>query len=178
MEGVTSMQGCGAMNDIRSDELNKIDIYIDTKYEGNFAKGKGSYSIVLEILDNENNPQTKEHFGGYNETTNNRLCILAIIHALKHVNKSCEIEIHINSGYVAGAINTGRIKEWMAAGWTSNSKKVKNAELWEKYIKLAEDHLIYITDEKENTYTRAMIFMIGIKKINYITDYRKENEYV
>lgn len=108
--------------------MNKIDIYIETKYEGNFANGKGTYFIVLEIMDKDNNPHTKEHFGGYKETTNNRLCIHAVISALKCMKKACEIEIHISNAYVAGSINSGRINEWEKAGWTSNGKEVKNAD--------------------------------------------------
>lgn len=171
------MQGCGELNE-EVKKVHKIDIYIETKYEGNFACGKGSYSILLELIDKDNNPLTREHFGGYLETTNNRLCILSIINALKCVKKPCEIEIHINNGYVAGVINNDRLNAWEESGWISTGKEIKNADLWQQYIKHSENHLIYITAEKENSYTKAMIFMLGTQKINYITDYRKENEYV
>lgn len=154
----------------------RIDIYIEIKYEGNFANGKGTYAIALEMLDKENNPHTREHFGGYIETTNNRVWILAIIEALKHVNKPCEIEIHVNSAYIAKTINEDRLDTWRNAGWKSNGKDIKNADLWEKYLFYSARHLVRITDEKENSYTRVLIFTMNTRKINYITDYRGENE--
>lgn len=156
--------------EVKPVQLEKIDIYIEQAYSGNFATGQGKFSVVLEVIKNDQ-PVTREHFKGYKNTTKNRLPILACIEALKYIKKPCEIEIHIDSPYMAASIRL--LDRWTKEGLDNH----KNADLWKKYIELAEQHLISITQEKRNEYSPAMKIQLGVKEILMIEDYREENEF-
>ena len=151
-------------------QLEKIDIYIEQIYSGNFKNGEGKFSVVLEVIKNDK-PITREHYKGYKGTTKNRLPLLACIEALKYIKQPCEIEIHIDSPYMTASIR-------LLDGWIKDGiEKHKNADLWQKYIELAEQHLITITQEKRNQYSPAMKVQLGIKEILLIEDYREEDKY-
>lgn len=152
-------------------QLQKVDIYIDQVYSGNFKNGEGKYSIVLEVI-KDGQPVTKEHFRGYKGTSKNRLPLLACIDALKCMKVACEIKFHVDSpSYIIGSLSF--LEKWKKEGL----EKHKNADLWEKYMALADKHLISFEQEKHNQYTPAMRFQIGVKEIAMIEDYREENQF-
>jgi len=71
-----------------------------------------------------------ELFGGENETTNNRMELMAVIMALKEMSPSEELTIYTDSTYVQKGISEW-IKNWKLNNWRSSSKKpVKNKDLW------------------------------------------------
>lgn len=74
----------------------------------------------------------RELKGGEAETTNNRMELLAAIHALETLERSSAITIVTDSAYVKNGV-TGWIHGWKRNGWkTSNKKPVKNVELWQR----------------------------------------------
>ena len=151
-------------------QLQKIDVYIEQIYSGNFKNGEGRFSVVLEVM-KDGKPITREHYRGYKGTTKNRLPLLACIEALKHIKKACEIEIHIDSPYMVAS--TRLLDGWVKEGL----EKHKNADLWKKYLDLAEQHLITISQEKRNEYSPAMRVQLGMKELCMIEDFREENEF-
>jgi ribonuclease HI len=79
----------------------------------------------------------RELKGGEAHTTNNRMELLAAIHALEALEKPSTITIITDSAYVKGGI-TEWIHNWKRRGWkTSTNKPVKNDELW-KRLELAQ----------------------------------------
>ena len=71
-----------------------------------------------------------ELFGGENETTNNRMELMAVIMALKEISSNLELTIYTDSTYVQKGISEW-IKNWKVNNWRSSSKKpVKNKDLW------------------------------------------------
>lgn len=148
--------------------VQQIDVYIEQVWSGNFASGTGKFSIVLE-LKKDGQLYTKEHFKGYKGTSKNRLPILACIEMLKCMKVPCEIKAHIDSPYMTGAMP-------FLDGWKKDLKSHKNADLWEKYIELAEPHTIEFIQEKHNEYSPAMKVQIEVKEILLIEDYRPEDQ--
>lgn len=74
----------------------------------------------------------RELKGGEALTTNNRMELLAAIHALESLSRTTEITIVTDSNYVKNGI-TGWIFGWKKNGWKNAAKKpVKNAELWQR----------------------------------------------
>ena len=74
----------------------------------------------------------REINGGEAETTNNRMELLAAIHALEALDRSSAITVVTDSAYVKNGV-TGWIYGWKRNGWkTSNKKPVKNVELWQR----------------------------------------------
>lgn len=148
--------------------MQDIDIYIDTQWEGNFKSGKGSYSIVIEIKRNGEDI-TREHFGGFKDTSMHRFSILAVNEALKHVLKPCHITIHIDSLYM---LNTHK---WLGEQGIDNMTGKKNEDVIRKYEQLSRDHEIEIINEKENAYSKAMKVQRNMHTFSHITDFREED---
>ena len=114
----------------------KYTIYTDGACSGN--PGPGGWGVV--IFDNEN--KQKNISGREENTTNNRMELLAAIMALQEVNTNSEIIIYTDSTYVKNGI-TEWVLKWKENGWkNSNKEPVKNKDLWEKLDNLCEQNTI------------------------------------
>tara|TARA_R110002072_G_scaffold164557_1_gene317536 strand:+ start:141 stop:512 length:372 start_codon:yes stop_codon:yes gene_type:complete len=69
----------------------------------------------------------RELSGGADDTTNNRMELMAAIGALESLKRPCQVELWSDSKYVIDGI-TSWIHGWRKRGW----KKVKNRDLWER----------------------------------------------
>ena len=99
-----------------------ITIYTDGACSGN--PGPGGYCAILKSGDLE-----KVISGGEDNTTNNRMELIAVIEGLKAVKKQHSVvEIHSDSAYVVNAINNDWIKKWISRKW----EDVKNVDLWKE----------------------------------------------
>ena len=106
--------------------LVKLKIYTDGACSGN--PGKGGWAAI--ILDGELNKTSIS--GSEDQTTNNRMELMAPIMALKKIKTKSEITIYTDSKYVKDGI-TDWIKKWKLNNWKSSNKKtVKNKDLWIK----------------------------------------------
>ena len=104
----------------------KLKIYTDGACSGN--PGKGGWAAI--ILDHELNQLSIS--GSENNTTNNRMELMAPIMALKKIKKNSEVIIYTDSKYVKDGI-TDWIKKWKLNNWkNANKKTVKNKDLWIK----------------------------------------------
>ena len=103
--------------------MNKVEIYTDGACRGN--PGPGGWGAALMYGD-----KRKEICGGENNTTNNRMELMAAIQALTTLNRECELTLYTDSQYVRKGI-TEWIENWKKRGWVTAAKQpVKNADLW------------------------------------------------
>ena len=103
-----------------------IKIYTDGACSGN--PGIGGWGTIII---NENVKPIYLN-GGENETTNNRMELIAAINGLKYFNESKNIILITDSQYVKNGIELW-IEKWKKNGWKTASKKpVKNKDLWLK----------------------------------------------
>jgi ribonuclease HI len=101
----------------------KVDIYTDGACSGN--PGPGGWGVLIQLDDKD-----IELSGGDNETTNNRMELMAAIIALEEINKDYKINLYTDSNYVKDGI-TSWISNWKKNSWkTANKKDVKNKDLW------------------------------------------------
>ena len=95
--------------------------------------GNGGWTAV--IIENETNNHTN---GRRQDTTNNKMELLAPIKALKKITKGSSVPIFTDSKYVKSGI-TEWIHNWKKNGWkTANTQPVKNKELWNELDNLTE----------------------------------------
>lgn len=100
-----------------------VEIYTDGACKGN--PGPGGWGALLRYKGAE-----KELWGGENDTTNNRMELLAVIQALNSLKRPCAIHLYTDSQYVQKGISEW-IHGWKARGWKTAAKEpVKNADLW------------------------------------------------
>ena len=132
----------------------KYTIYTDGACSGN--PGPGGWGAVIF----DQNKKQRNISGNINNTTNNRMELIAPIMALKKIKNKSEVTIFTDSVYVKNGI-TEWIKKWKKNGWkNSNKKPVKNKDLW---IKL--DDLCY-----KNKVTWRWIKGHSTNKFNNLAD--------
>lgn len=112
--------------------MKKVEIYTDGACSGN--PGPGGYGAILKY-----NGQEKELSGGYKQTTNNRMELMAIIVGLESLKEKCRVDLYSDSKYIIDAVNQGWAKRWRQNGWMRNKKDAaKNPDLWEHLLDLLE----------------------------------------
>ena len=100
-------------------------LYTDGACRGN--PGPGGWGVYLQYGDH-----TKNLYGFAQETTNNRMELIAVIEGLKALKRSCPVDLYTDSKYVMHGI-TEWMANWKKRGWKTAAKKpVKNAELWQR----------------------------------------------
>ena len=83
----------------------------------------------------------KEGSIAYEMTTNNRMELQAVRHALCEVRNGSEVTIYSDSQYFTKAINLAWLSRWKRNGWkTSERKPVKNVDLWKEIDRLLKLH--------------------------------------
>jgi len=120
----------------RNNNTQVVDIYTDGACLGN--PGPGGYAAILKWGDLE-----KEIFLGIEETTNNRMELMAVLEGLKALKYPCRVRIHTDSQYIARAINEKWLEKWQRNGWkTAQKTDVKNRDLWEELARLIQIHQV------------------------------------
>lgn len=112
--------------------MQTVDIYTDGGCSGNPGPGGWAYVVLSE------GKMISYSSGGEAQTTNNRMELNAVIHAIEDVSLMGvdSMTISTDSQYVKNGITTW-INAWKRNGWHTSSKDpVKNRELWEQLDKL------------------------------------------
>ena len=125
---------------MRETDQMKVSIYTDGAARGN-PEGPGGYGTIIEYTDPKGILHTKEISGGYRQTTNNRMELMAAIAGLEALNRPCEVELYSDSQYLVNAFNQHWIDNWIRKGWKrSGNEPVKNVTLWKRLLKAQEPH--------------------------------------
>ena len=106
--------------------MKQLDVYIDGSCSGN--PGPGGYAAVCQ-----ENGKTKVAGGHALEATNNKMELMAAVHALETAIrvKGCDITFHTDSRYLIVCFSHD--EKWLT------QKGRANSELWEKLIKARDN---------------------------------------
>ena len=114
--------------------MSKPQVVIYTDGSCN-SDGKGAWAAYLRYYDD-----TLYMSGNEEDTTNNRMEIMAVIRALSCLTASCKITLYTDSQYVRNGILSWAYS-WKRNGWKTNSGgAVKNRDLWEQILELRSKH--------------------------------------
>ena len=117
--------------------MKHVTIYTDGACSGN--PGPGGWGAILRYGEAE-----KVLSGGEPETTNNRMELQAVIHALQALKEPCVVELWSDSRYVVDALEKGWARSWRERGWRRADKKpALNPDLWETLLPLTELHELH-----------------------------------
>lgn len=109
-----------------------ITIYTDGSSRGN--PGKGGYGAILMY-----NEHVKEISQGFRYTTNNRMELLSVIVALESLKKDgMDVTLYSDSKYVVDAVE----KNWIWGWRNKNFVKVKNPDLWRRFLTVFQKHKV------------------------------------
>ncbi|MEJ2177353.1 MAG: ribonuclease HI [Gammaproteobacteria bacterium] len=103
---------------------DRVTIYTDGACRGN--PGPGGWGVVLSSGKHE-----KLLKGAEQETTNNRMELVAAIEALTALKRHCVVELYTDSQYLRRGVLEW-LEDWKKRDWKTAAKKpVKNRDLWE-----------------------------------------------
>lgn len=118
------------MTNTSTNTFQTIYIYTDGACSGN--PGPGGYGVILKYGN-----YVKELSEGFSRTTNNRMELLAVIKGLEALKfPGSNVVVVSDSKYVVEAIKQGWLFNWEKKGW----KKVKNADLWQRFLMVYRKH--------------------------------------
>lgn len=116
--------------------MKKVTIYTDGGCIGN--PGPGGYGVVLLF-----GGHRRELADGFQETTNNRMELLACIEGLKALKERCQVTLYSDSKYVVDGISKGWARRWQQNHWIRNKKtgdRAVNPDLWQQLLELTNLH--------------------------------------
>ena len=112
---------------------DQVIVFTDGGCRGN--PGPGGWGALIRFGGHE-----KEIYGYEEETTNNRMELMAAIRALELLNRECSVVLTTDSQYVRQGI-TEWMDGWKKRGWKTAAKKpVKNKDLWKRLDKAVKQH--------------------------------------
>lgn len=119
-----------------ADKRPHVTIYCDGAAEPN--PGAGGYGVVLL------HPGKRlELSKGFTLTTNNRMELMGVIAGLEALTMPCRLTICCDSKYVVEAIDKGWVLKWQRKNWVrEKDERVKNPDLWQRYLKAADRHIV------------------------------------
>lgn len=102
-----------------------VQLFTDGACSGN--PGPGGWGALLRYRGRE-----KELSGGEQETTNNRMELLAVINGLEALKRPVRVRVVTDSQYVMKGM-TEWLAGWKRRGWkTAGRQPVKNVDLWQR----------------------------------------------
>lgn len=113
--------------------MKEIILYTDGACSGN--PGLGGWGAILMYKGRE-----KVLSGGEEQTTNNRMELMAVIKGLEAIKESCKVDIYSDSAYVVNAFLQGWVSKWLLNGWKSSKGKVLNVDLWQQLLAQLDRH--------------------------------------
>ncbi|MBM9605829.1 ribonuclease HI [Desulfopila inferna] len=120
--------------------LPTIQIYTDGSCSPN--PGPGGWAAVMLF---DKGDKIVELQGAEEQSTNNRMELLASLKALQSLEEVCKVEVVTDSRYLQRGI-TEWLEHWRHNGWrTSEGVFVKNRDLWEQFAGQLEYHQVRFT---------------------------------
>ena len=120
--------------------MPQIFAYTDGACSGN--PGPGGWGVLLIAREGESVLKERELCDGEQETTNNRMELMAAISALEALERASDITIVTDSVYVKDGL-TKWIHNWKRNGWKTAAKKpVKNEDLWKRLDEAVTRHSV------------------------------------
>jgi len=102
-------------------------------------EGSWGYAIILDER------LVREDARYFEEATNNRAELLAVINGLKQFKKDSKVEVISDSAYIVNCFLQKWYEKWRKNGWYASSGPVKNKGLWIELLTLVAEFRIPIT---------------------------------
>jgi ribonuclease HI len=123
--------------------LPHVELFTDGGCSGN--PGPGGWAFILR---HPASGKTLERAGGEQQTTNNRMELLAVIRGLEALRRPSQVTLFTDSEYVGKGLSQWMPK-WKANGWRRKvgreTADIKNLDLWQRLDELVSVHALRYT---------------------------------
>ncbi len=111
-----------------------------------------------------------------NEMTANQANLIILERALSRMNIKCELDIYIESQYIASAFEQGWVLSWIKNGWkNANGEEIAHKKEWQKLIMQIQGNVVRFHVKEEHEYRKWLINEVENKR-EFVE--RKENHNV
>lgn len=118
--------------------MKQVTLYSDGACSGN--PGPGGWGTILVYQGHE-----LVLSGAEEQTTNNRMELLAAIVGLEKLKEPCAVTLVSDSKYLCDSINLGWVYQWEQKGWRKADKKpALNVDLWERMLAQLRRHQVTV----------------------------------
>jgi len=115
--------------------MDEVKVFTDGACSGN--PGPGGWGAILQAKGVE-----KELSGNEQDSTNNRMEMMAVIAALEAIKRPCHVTVTTDSQYVMKGMQEW-LPNWKKRNWkTADKKPVKNVDLWQRLEQAASIHTL------------------------------------
>ncbi len=98
---------------------------------------------------------TMKEIGAEEDITKNRLEVLALLKALQHLTKPCNLVIYANSAYITSAYDHGWLNNWIDHNFLIKGKEIKHADLWRQVADISMRNIMQVKQTDKTPYTAA-----------------------
>lgn len=135
----------------------EINLYIETTVKGP-GQRDGKWSYVLEYRLSSGRLHTRSECGFEQDSTANRLVLLALKESLSRIRKPSTVVIHTDNTFFESVIRQDWIAEWESGAWKNKKgQDIKNADLWKMVKPHLDAHEIKVTAAKKHTYSILLL---------------------
>lgn len=133
--------------------MAKATVYIETSPKVGRIR-KGVYYYIMEYLLKGDIPFTRDGVGFDDDTTQNRLQLLAMTEALNRMNTGAEVTFITRNPHIYAVLKEKWYEEWFKE--TAKTLR-RNGDLWEDFYKTVKTKNLTISvSDEHNTYGQIM----------------------
>lgn len=136
--------------------MKRVNIYLEPKNHGVRMK-HGACGWVTEFITSAGVPVTRTGIAVENDTTGNRIVLLAFNQAVGILKEPCSIVVFTHSAYLEG-LCSGWLLEWEKNNWQKrNGERLKNVDLLTVlFMHLEEGHRLEFEIRDKHIYSQWM----------------------
>lgn len=145
--------------------MKEVKIYIETTIKGALVRD-GKYAAVLVCTGAGGKLHERFLEGKEEDSTANRLTLLAIIYAMRRLNQRCRVIIYTDNTYIKNMVESENPEKWRREEWKrAAGRDVKNKELWVLFLEEKEKHKVEIRFSRHDEYMEKLRAVLDAKEI-------------
>ena len=123
--------------------MPSVNIYIECNIAG-IKPADGRVVGMIEFVASNGKKATKNIIKEVKNCTAKEAILRVLIHALKQLNKPCEVYVYLSNRYIYETIQHQRVKTWKENSWmNAKGQVVAYKELWQQYDEVTEYHQVW-----------------------------------
>jgi ribonuclease HI len=119
-----------------------VDMYTDGSCLRN-PGGPGGYGVIVQYI-KKGRIYEKRASEGYEDTTNNRMELTAVIRGFTLIPEKANITVYTDSKYIVDAFHKNWVENWQRVNWDRGERggEVKNVDLWKSLLCAMKNHTV------------------------------------